>query len=190
MTRAEFPPVQIEKVRRVFVVGTSGSGKTTAPKSIAQKVGLTHVELDSLFHGPNWTRPEPEDFKARVRQALSGGSWAVCGNYSLVRPLLVAEAELIVWLDLPFAVSFWRVTRRTFRRWYRREVLWNENRESMVTQLFTKDSLFLWVIQTHWRRRKDYSASLPKEKTVRLRSTKEVKAFLDGLARPARPRQS
>jgi|SRR5438105_4840170 len=42
---------------KIAVLGTSGSGKTTVARELARGLGLPHVELDALFHGPGWTEP-------------------------------------------------------------------------------------------------------------------------------------
>ena len=36
-------------MKNYFVVGTSGSGKTTAARTIAQKLQVQHVEIDALL---------------------------------------------------------------------------------------------------------------------------------------------
>lgn len=40
---------------RVLVAGTSGAGKTTLAAAIGASLNLPHIEIDGLFHGPNWT---------------------------------------------------------------------------------------------------------------------------------------
>jgi adenylate kinase family enzyme len=40
---------------RIQVVGTSGSGKTTLAKDLAKRLGIQHLELDSLHHQAGWT---------------------------------------------------------------------------------------------------------------------------------------
>jgi adenylate kinase family enzyme len=48
-------------MRRVSVVGNSGSGKTTVARAISDRLGLPHLELDGIYHQPGWSaRPEPE----------------------------------------------------------------------------------------------------------------------------------
>ncbi len=119
-------------VRRVSVVGNSGSGKTTLARSLADRLGVAHVELDALFHGPSWTQPEPEVFRRRVADALDAATdgWVACGNYSAVRePVVWPRADTVVFLDLPKAVVMRQVVGRTLRRVVRRQELWNGNRE-------------------------------------------------------------
>jgi adenylate kinase family enzyme len=119
-------------VRRISVVGSSGSGKTTLARALADELGLAHVELDALFHGPGWTEPEPDEFRWRVAGALdvATSGWVACGNYSAVRsPVVWPRADTVVVLDLPKRVVMRQVVGRTLRRVLRREVLWNGNRE-------------------------------------------------------------
>ena len=40
---------------RILVAGSSGSGKTTLAALAGRALGVPHVEIDALFHGPGWT---------------------------------------------------------------------------------------------------------------------------------------
>ena len=71
---------------RISVVGSAGSGKTTLARQVAQRVGIRHVELDSLFHLEGWT-PNPE-FRPQVEAALATPEWVCDGNYSAVTDLV------------------------------------------------------------------------------------------------------
>lgn len=121
-------------MRRISVVGNSGAGKTTLARSLADSLGVAHIELDALYHGPGWTEPEPDVFRRRVVDALDAAAdgWVVCGNYSLVRePVIWPRADTVVVLDLSKALVMRRVVGRTLRRAARRAELWNGNREPL-----------------------------------------------------------
>jgi adenylate kinase family enzyme len=149
-------------MQRIVVVGTSGAGKTTLAARLAARLGVPHVELDSLYWGPNWTgsggSPEADErWRQRVASAASGDAWVVDGNSSVARRVLWPRADTIVWLDYSLPLVFWRVLRRSLRRALTREVLWGTNRES-VRGLFANDSLLWWVLTTYHRRRRTYAA--------------------------------
>jgi adenylate kinase family enzyme len=143
-------------LRRVVVVGTSGSGKTTLAGQLARRLNVPHVELDALHWQPNWTSTPRDQMVEKARAALdaadrSHDGWTVCGHYGKVRDVTWSRADTVIFLDYPMTTVFSRVFRRTFRRWWYAEELWNGNRESLWTQFCQTDSLFLWVIQT-WRK--------------------------------------
>jgi adenylate kinase family enzyme len=56
---------------RVSVVGTSGCGKTTFARRLAQIIGCEFIELDAIHWLPNWKVPTIEVFHERVAQEAS-----------------------------------------------------------------------------------------------------------------------
>lgn len=81
----------------------------------------------------------------------------VDGNYRKVNDVFWHKATHIVWLDTPFLTCLWRVTKRSLLRAILRKELWNGNRESLK-MFFSKESLFVWVVQTWKRRREEFKA--------------------------------
>jgi adenylate kinase family enzyme len=172
-------------VKRVNVRGTSGSGKTTTSRRLAELLHVPHIELDGLHHGPNWAEPTSEEFRARVEAAIAQApeGWVIDGSYaSKLGDLVLERADTLVWLDLPLRVCIRRLWRRTWGRIIRREELWNGNRESIRTAFLIKDSLFAWTLKQHRpgrRRLADRIALNPHLHVVQVRSQREVEAFLE-----------
>ena len=46
-------PIDATQLKRVVIIGTSCSGKTTFERSLAQKLKVQHIELDSIHWKPN-----------------------------------------------------------------------------------------------------------------------------------------
>lgn len=175
-------------MRRVSVVGISGSGKTTFARALAARLGAEHLELDSVFHQPDW-RPLPtEEFRARVGERVAEPRWVIDGNYGdHVQDLVWDAADTIVWLDLPR----WRVMRailpRSLRRVATRERLWNGNRERWRNLLDPRpeENVVLWAWTQHPVVRARYAGLFADPRwagstRVRLRSRAEARAFLEG----------
>ena len=139
---------------RVVVVGTSCAGKTTLARRLAGILGSEHVELDSVYWGPEWT-PRP-DFIQTVLGIAQEPRWVIDGNYSAVRDIIWRRSSAIVWLDYSFARVFSQALRRTARRIITRERLYSGNRETIRTALFDTDGIPWWVIRTHGKRRRDF----------------------------------
>ena len=172
---------------RVLVAGTSGAGKTTLAALIAARLGVPHVEIDALFHGPGWT-PRPA-FEADVLRFAAGPAWVTEWQYRAVRPALAARADLLVWLDLPRTTVLRQVVLRTLGRRLRRTELWNGNVEPPLRTLLTdRDHMVRWAWRTHpqtGRRVRELSRQRPDLPIVRRRSRRQARAGLAGPLRRA-----
>jgi adenylate kinase family enzyme len=170
----------MEAVRRILVIASaSGNGKTTLGRVLSSRLGLPFVELDAIVHGPGWAEISDEGLRAALAPVLAGEAWVIDGSYQRkLGDLLLREAELVVWLDLPMRVWLPRLSRRTLRRWIHREELWNGNRETLRNALWGRESLFLYALRMHRDKRRQWPAELAAYPVLRLRSPAEVDRFL------------
>ena len=167
-------------MRRVAVIASaSGNGKTTVGRALAERLGVPFVELDLLHWGPGWTEASAEELRARVEPIVATDAWVADGVYrGKIGDLVLERAELVVWLDLPMRVWLPRLLRRTLRRALSREEFLNGNRETLRSALLGRDSLILYALRAHYRRRRTYPTQLSRFVVVRLRSQREVERFL------------
>jgi adenylate kinase family enzyme len=170
-------------VKRVNVKGISGSGKSTFALELARRLGLPYVELDALHHGPNWSEPTDEVFRARVREAMHAApdGWVIDGNYEgKLGELVIAEADTIVWLDPPFRIKARRLWRRTATRIRDDVELWNGNKETWRNVLWGREALFWWMVRGHFRHRRQWPSRFAGDpRFVRLRSVEDARAWLE-----------
>ncbi len=148
-------------MRRVSVVGSTGTGKTTFARELAAILGVPHVECDALFWEPDWRMAERQRFLARIEAATSGDAWVADGNYGGVgaREIVWGRADTVIWLDFSLFVIFARLWRRTTARIRDRAELWpgTGNRETVRNAFFSRESLFLWALRTYRRRKRQYA---------------------------------
>jgi adenylate kinase family enzyme len=168
--------------RRIVVVGSTGAGKTTLAEALSARLNIPHVELDSLHWEAGWAPASTPNFRARVAGALADDAWVVDGNYQSVRDLVWPRAEAMVWLDYDLSVVMWRLIRRTAHRLRTGHELWNGNREQL-SMLLSRESLFVWALKTHGKRRREYPAFLQEPEhrhltLVRLCSPGEAQKWL------------
>ncbi len=168
---------------RILVHGTTGSGKTTLGKRIAAITGAPYVELDALYWEADWVEAPVHIFRNRVAEAIAGPAWVVDGNYSVVQDLTWASADAIIWLDYSIARIYWQLLKRTLSRIVRREELWAGNREKLRTAFFSTDSLFVWALKSHWKKRRVMPERLAEPRyahlrCTRIRSPRELERYL------------
>lgn len=172
-------------MRRVAVVGPSGSGKSTLARSLADRLGVPCLELDSVFHQPGWTELELSEFRRRVGAFVAGDGWVVDGNYSRSRDLVLARADTVVWLRMSRALVMRQVLGRTVRRVVTRQELWNGNQERArdVLSLDRNRSIVVWAWTMHGKYDDDYErragAATSGQRWIELRSRRDVRAFLE-----------
>lgn len=172
-------------VRRVSVIGNSGSGKSMLARELAASLGVAHLELDSVFHQPSWEPLPEDDFRRLVTAKANEDGWVIDGNYSAVRSIVWARADTVVWLDLPKWTVMRRVAWRTARRAATRQELWNGNREPLTNFLSwdPEKSVISWAWHNHAKYRTRYGAAAADPANahltfIRLTSRRDVARFL------------
>ena len=155
---AEALPLQQQRVgdaaceadlRRVWVIGHSGVGKTTTARRMAAELGALHVDLDELHWLPGWVeRPADEMLALLVEQLATapGGRWVVSGNYTrFVQSHMRGEITALVYLHLPFWANQQQLLARTATRWLDGGTCCNGNVEELrnIFQL-NKGSILYW----------------------------------------------
>ncbi len=166
-------------------IGTSGSGKTTFSKSVANILNIKYIELDSLYWNANWVESDDTEFIRKIKVIITYEKWVIDGNYSRFRNVFESKLDTIIILDYPFFFTLFRIVKRTFKRYIRNEQLWHQNTESL-SMILSKESIVLWMLNTYFKRRKMYSKILLNKnqintKIIRLRSNSESNLFLKKL---------
>jgi adenylate kinase family enzyme len=166
--------------RRVLVAGTSGSGKTTLADLVAERWSLPRVELDALHHGENWVPREA--FIAEVRAFAEQPRWVTEWQYtSKLGDTLTGRAECVLWLDHPRRLVMRQVIVRTLGRRFRRQALWNSNREPPLRTIFTDpEHIIRWAWNTQHKAGDRVAALLAARAdvvVVRLRGRRQTKRW-------------
>jgi adenylate kinase family enzyme len=174
-------------MQRIAVVGSAGSGKTTVARELADRLRLPHIELDAIFHQPGWEPMPDDEFAEQVSVAIAGDRWITDGNYQRVsRPIIWPRADTIVFLDLPKRTVMHALLKRSVRRSWRREELWNGNREQFrnFVKPQKEDNLLVWAWTRYDGYRTRYLDAMQDPEFahiefVQLRSRPEVAKWLD-----------
>ena len=162
-----------------MIASASGCGKTTVGRLLATRLGVPFVELDALNHGPGWTEATAEQLRAHVAPIVATDGWVIDGGYrGKLGDLVLEAADTVVWLDLPRREWLPRLFRRTVRRIAGKQELWHGNRESFRNAFLMRDGLLRFAWRNYGVRRATYPSELARFHLVRLRSQREVDAWL------------
>lgn len=173
-------------MKKVIVVGPSGAGKSTLAAQLAEKLGVKHIELDSINHQANWQPLDKAEFRRIVYDKTKADGWVFCGSYfSTLGVEFWKKADTVIWLDYSFPLVLNRLLKRTTARGITRKELWNGNRESLFRNFLTPDSVIYWMMKSWNKQKRNFTPifedpqSLPGVDLVRLRSPRETKFFLE-----------
>lgn len=180
--------VEEVNLKRIYIFGSSGVGKSTLGKGLSETLGLPFTELDALHHQPGWTSLEPDLFRSQVENLVLQECWIIDGAYSAVRDLILPHADTLIFLDYSRTRVLVQLLRRTIIRGLFRTELWNGNRERLhkLLSLNPEENVVLWSMQNFKKRRVQSVAiendlNLPANLRLRFRHPRETSAWLDSL---------
>lgn len=169
-------------MRRVAILGCPGSGKSTLARQLGERLGLPVIHLDTLYWLPGWRQPDSATYRARFADAFTGEAWVSEGNFIETFASRLPRADLVVILDRSRLLCLWRALRRAGLSRYRRFDL----------PAGCPEQFDIKLLRDIWRYHVDGSPRLEAALAehgggtpiIRLRSNREVAAFLAGLSRP------
>jgi adenylate kinase family enzyme len=168
-------------VRRILIIGNSGGGKSTLARRLGERLGLPVIHLDVLFWKPGWVESDDVDFRHRVERALSAEAWVCDGNFGGSWDLRMPRADTIVWIDQPPLLCLFRAVRRVliYRDGSRPDMA-EGCRESIDLKFYA------FILSFNRKVRPRLETALAEHareaRVVRLRSDREIDAFLNASA--------
>jgi ABC-type dipeptide/oligopeptide/nickel transport system ATPase component len=173
-------------VKRINVIGTTGSGKSTFAKALAKRIGARYFEMDQLYWKPDWQGSTDEELLTNLNQVWCEHSWVLDGNYSRTTELKWGHADTVIWLDYSYIRTLAQLLKRSLTRAILKDEMWpgTGNYESFSRLLFSKESILVWFFRYHSVNKRRYrgmmSNSHYKHITfIRLTSPKLARQFLD-----------
>ena len=189
------PSTSLAGANRILILGRTGSGKTTLARELAAALDVPHVELDSLYFGPDFSTAPLPLLRERTSEAISGERWVTDGNKRAVRDLVWPRADTVIWLDYGFHVSVWRLAKRARARTSSLSAKAAEDggsRAGVPKQMLAAGRGVLKALRSHRGQRKEYPRLFAEPANrhlavARLRSPAATREWLARVTNGSRP---
>ena len=168
-------------MRRVSIIGCSGSGKSRLAAELGSLLGLPVIHLDAFHWRPGWERPPEEEWRRRHAELLRPEAWILDGNFRGTMEERIAASDTVILLARSRATCLFRVFKRSLGRW-------GAGRPDLAPGCPERlpDGEFLrWIWSYNGTNLPPILERLeqvrPEKKVVILRSDAEVEGFLNSL---------
>jgi adenylate kinase family enzyme len=102
-------------MRRVLVIGSGGSGKSTFSTRLGELLNLEVHHLDKLFWHPGWVETPRDEWLKIVTELTDRDSWILDGNFSGTLDVRMQKADTVIFLDMSRWLCLWRIITRVMR---------------------------------------------------------------------------
>lgn len=177
-------------MKRINVVGSSGSGKSTFSRQLAEVLACPYLEMDAMFWKANWQESSDEEFYAKLENALNHEAWVLDGNYNRSIPIKWAKVDTVIWIDYSLSRTIYQAIKRALYRSITKQELWANtgNVETVRKSFFSKDSMILWTLTNYQKIRSRYlnvfaDPQYQHINFIRISSPKMAKAYLKNIAK-------
>ena len=123
-------------MKRIVVIGSPGSGKSTLSGVLQQKTGIPLCHLDMMYWNADKTVVERDVFLARLAAVLERDTWILDGNYATTMEMRVAACDTVIFLDYSPEVCLEGIQKRRGKP--RSDMPWIEREEDVALTDFVR----------------------------------------------------
>ncbi len=167
-------------MKRVVVIGSGGSGKSTFSRRLGEATGLPVIHLDSHFWRPNWERTPVDEWEKQVSDMVRADSWIMDGNFGGTRLIRFRACDTVILLDIPRHICLYRVIKRAIKyRGRRRPDMAEGCREKVDLEFLS----WVWNYPKSGRNRAFAEMKrFPEKQVVVLKTERQKETFLHDAA--------
>lgn len=164
-------------MKKIIVLGNSGSGKSTFTTILANKLHIDFLHLDPLVYKYTWDKPEYKEMEEKVEKLLLKDSWIIDGNFLYNAQSRFKECDSIVFLDLNRFVCINSVIKRHKKYKGKHRDSRSDDCDERLTLSYLK-----WVLKDFYKTSRKiilkYIKDNPDKHVVILKSRRQVNKYL------------
>jgi len=101
--------------KRIMVIGSPGSGKSTFSRKLAEATSLPLIHLDKEFWNSGWVETPREEWIKKQMCLISGDEWIADGNYCETMDIRLEKADTVINFKLSRTVCLLSYFNRVIR---------------------------------------------------------------------------
>lgn len=98
--------------KRILVIGSPGSGKSTFSRKLSEVTGIPVIHLDKEFWNYGWVETSRSEWIKKQEDIISKDEWIIDGNYGGTLDMRIEKADTIISFQLSRAVCIMRYFKR------------------------------------------------------------------------------
>ena len=107
----------MKKPNKVYILGTSGSGKSFLGRMLSKQLGITHYDKDDIYFLRKFDKKRSKaGMIKKVKELVKKRKWIFDGNGGISNKDLMKDADLVIWLQTSFRVRSYRILKRYLTR--------------------------------------------------------------------------
>ncbi len=106
-------------MKRIMIIGSAGSGKSSLARALGDITGLPVVHIDTLYWQPGWVMRPRDEISRLTIEAADQDEWIFEGNHSETMNYRASRADMLIFLDISTGRRLWRVVKRTLKHYGR-----------------------------------------------------------------------
>lgn len=112
-------------MKRIAIIGSPGSGKSTFAKQLAAQTGLPLIHLDFYYHDKQHDYyTNKEEWRTKANGFADADTWIIDGNFGATMAKRLERADTIFYFDMPTYLALLGIIRR-----------WLEGRQSVRSEM-------------------------------------------------------
>ena len=107
----------MKNYERIYILGTSGSGKSFLGNKLSKQLKVPHYDLDDIYFIRIYDKPRSKESRTKKAKKLwAKKKWILDGGGGMWSRGAMKHAKLVIWLQTPFRIRSWRIFKRYIRR--------------------------------------------------------------------------
>lgn len=167
-------------MKKVAVFGKPGSGKSTLSKQLSAATGIPLFQLDSIEYASNGERVARDIYDHQHQAILDQDSWLIDGFGPMASfQQRLAAADTLIYIDLPYPLSYWLVTKRMLKGLWTKPEGWPDGSSVIKGTLTSYKVLKMCPKFYNDAFLQRLTAMTPAKKLHVIRSLKQLNQFVD-----------